>query len=256
MIDKNFYLENLSAFDMLIDVKPEEAKKAIFKVYCIFQRDKIWITEIAQEDEFSLEDVELLEDIETELEDLDKEYGFNFEEFYEKVQQEIRKNQLPSSNEDEDLNTNDFDEVEDDHEDEWEDDLEYTEEEPEDYESDELDAIVETILQSAKKRFDYPLFCSLFTDINPQFIDENLLFAIISEKAHAESTESIAEKIEMEFLENGYSIDAEDLMHIIDKKANELRSEILVFQIAFSSLNQGANPDDVLKQIEHFLNQA
>ena len=262
MIDKNFYLENLTAFDTLIDVKPEEAKKAIFKVYCILQRDKIWITDIAQEDEFTLEDVELLEEIEDELIELDKEYGFKFDEFYQMVQREFKNNQAADENSIVEENPVDameeIFEEDDDQLDEWEtlNELENTNPEiEEDYETDELDIIVETILDSAKTRFDYPLFCSLFMDIDSYFIDENLIFAIISEKANGESNEAIAEKIEMEFVENGFSIDAEDLLPIIEEKANEMRSEILVFQVAVSSLNQGAAPQDVLNQINHFLNQ-
>ncbi|WP_312819553.1 hypothetical protein [Kaistella carnis] len=42
MIDKTFYLENLSAFDILIqDEDRKQAEEVIFRVYSILQRDKI-----------------------------------------------------------------------------------------------------------------------------------------------------------------------------------------------------------------------
>ena len=254
MIDKNFYLENLSAFDLLIDVKPEEAKKTIYRIYCVLQRDKIWLSDVAEEDEYTEDDVELLNEVEQELKELDAQYGYNFEQLNEMVQRELKGEPIDditrtNSLDDETSNPEELEEnfnfVEDDN----------FEGEEEDFEDDELDLIVEAILESAKTRFDYPLFCSIFWDVEPNFIDENLIFAIISEKAQGESIENIAESIELEFLQNGFSIDAEDLIPIIEEKIEELHTEIRLFQIAMRSLNQGAKPQDVLDQIHLFLQQ-
>ena len=92
MIDKNFYLENLSAFDILIqDEDRKEAEKVIFRVFSMLQRDKIWLRDIATEEEIFEEDVELLEEVEVELKELDEKYEFRFDDFYMLVQQEMKK---------------------------------------------------------------------------------------------------------------------------------------------------------------------
>ena len=98
MIDKNFYLENLSAFDILIeDEDRKEAEKVIFRVFSMLQRDKIWLRDIATEEEIFEEDVELLEEVEEELKELDEKYKFGFDEFYKRVQQEMMKLQAKSN---------------------------------------------------------------------------------------------------------------------------------------------------------------
>jgi hypothetical protein len=56
MIDKNFYLENLSAFDILIQDDREKAQEVIFRVFSSLQRDKIWLREVAAEEEIFEED--------------------------------------------------------------------------------------------------------------------------------------------------------------------------------------------------------
>ena len=45
----------------------------------------------------------------------------------------------------------------------------------------------------------------------------------------------------------------EDLQEMIEKKGHELGLEILVFGIAADSLQQGANPAEVLHQISQLL---
>lgn len=85
MIDKNFYLENLTAFDLMIGSDRAEAEKVIFRVYCILQRDRIWLSNVALPEEIDQEDVDMLHDIEEELEVLDQTYNFRFQEFHEMV---------------------------------------------------------------------------------------------------------------------------------------------------------------------------
>ena len=82
MIDKAFYLENLSAFDILIqDEDRQPAEALIFRVFSMLQRDKIWLQKFATEDEISEEDVAFLEEIEEELDELDKTYEFGLRNF-------------------------------------------------------------------------------------------------------------------------------------------------------------------------------
>ena len=97
MIDKNFYLENLSAFDILIeDEDRNQAQVVIFRVYSILQRDKIWLRDVATEEEISEDDEAFLQEIEEELTELDAKYHFQFDEFYQLVQQEVKKMQATS----------------------------------------------------------------------------------------------------------------------------------------------------------------
>lgn len=92
MIDKNFYLENLSAFDILIQEDDRQpAQEVIFRVYSILQRDKIWLRDVATPEEILPEDVEFLTEVEEELKELDEQYDFRFDDFYKLMQQEIRK---------------------------------------------------------------------------------------------------------------------------------------------------------------------
>lgn len=105
MIDKNFYLENLSAFDILIeDEDRKQAEAVIYRVFSMLQRDKIWLRDVAAEEEIFEEDAELLEEVEEELKELDQKYEFRFDEFYKLVQQEMKKMQ---SNAGSDLTEND-----------------------------------------------------------------------------------------------------------------------------------------------------
>jgi len=90
MIDKNFYLENLTAFDTLIETDKIEAEKAIFKVYCILQRDKNWLNHVATPEEIGEEDAELLDEVETELNDLEEAYGYRFAYFHKLVMEEMQ----------------------------------------------------------------------------------------------------------------------------------------------------------------------
>ncbi len=157
MIDKNFYFENLSAFDILIDSDRKEAEKAIFKVYCILQRDKIWLNEVALPDEFSEEEAELLMDVEEKLSTLDMEYGFRFDDFYKLVQQEMRdQNIISDTDSEEDSDDGVFYDLEDD----------FFEEESDNHlnhlTDEELDIVTDFILNSAKTRFDYPQFRTSF----------------------------------------------------------------------------------------------
>ena len=96
MIDKNFYLENLTAFDQLIEYDREAAEKVIYRVYSTLQRDKIWLA--ANEELSEEEDEEILLDTEQELKELDKQYSFNFKKYHEMVKNQ--KNELEENIED------------------------------------------------------------------------------------------------------------------------------------------------------------
>ncbi len=93
MIDRNFYLENLTAFDELIGSDRTAAEKVIYKVYCILQRDKIWLYNVAAPEELTDEDEDLLIDVENELALLDETYNFRFQEFHELVMENMANEQ-------------------------------------------------------------------------------------------------------------------------------------------------------------------
>ena len=276
MIDKNFYLENLSAFDILIqDEDRKQAETLIFRVFSILQRDKIWLRDVATEEEIFEEDVELLEEVEEELQELDQKYNFGFEAFYRRVQLELKKIQSKSDlnvdvaenfAEDEDFEDDNLDFMEEENE---EDPDLYEEEEEDDFDDDdlyddeddalshisdeELDQITDYILESAKTRFDYSEFLEEFPQVDELFVEENILFPIIGGKAHEETDHEIAAKMNAAFLISGFQMSIDDLQEMIEKKGHELGLEILAFGIAADSLQQGANPAEVLHQISQLL---
>lgn len=248
MIDKNFYFENLSAFDILIDSDRKEAEKAIFKVYCILQRDKIWLNEVALPDEFSEEEAELLMDVEEKLSTLDMEYGFRFDDFYKLVQQEMRdQNIISDTDSEEDSDDGVFYDLEDD----------FFEEESDNHlnhlTDEELDIVTDFILNSAKTRFDYPQFRTSFPSLDEDFIDVNILMPIIVGEAVGDDPELTAAKMLSHFILAGFSVDRTGLVEIVKTMAKELGREVLAFKIASDSLQQGAHPEDVVQQISQIL---
>lgn len=266
MIDKNFYLENLSAFDILIqDEDRKQAESVIFRVYSMLQRDKIWLQNIASEEEIFDEDVELLEEVEEELKELDAKYDFRFENYYQLVQQEFKKitENEGKTEAEEDLFSDDLiDEMED-----FDDGFE-NEEGDDDFEEDfytenigafphlsdeEIDLVPEYILESAKTRFNFPEFLQLFPSADNLFVEEEFLFPVIAGKAFGETDTEIAEKIFSSFTSLGYDIALPQLLLLIAQKGKELGREILAFKVASDSLNQGAHPTAVVQQISQLL---
>lgn len=278
MIDKNFYLENLSAFDILIeDEDRKEAEKVIFRVFSMLQRDKIWLRDIATEEEIFEEDVELLEEVEEELKELDEKYEFRFDEFYKLVQQEMKKMQSKSNinhadeevfdgAEDtfEDEDGEELDDLNEDFEIEDDDFLEddedfYDEDDDENNDAlshlsdEEIDLVPEYILESAKTRFNYPEFLASFPVADEEFLEEQFLFPVIVGKAFGETDIEIAEKMHSNFMMIGYQIEMNDLVKMIEQKGKELGLEILSFKVASDSLHQGAHPTAVVEQISQLL---
>lgn len=270
MISKPFYLENLSAFDILIQDDREKAEEVIFRVFSILQRDKIWLRDVATEEEIFEEDAELLEEVEEELKELDEKYDFRFDDFYQRVQQEMKKIQSASAatvkeeewsgeeedledddsefEEDDDLDDDGFMEVDDDDiDDDGEtDELSHISDE-------ELDLITDTILESAKTRFDYPAFLNSFPQADELFVEEQIIFPVIAGKAHEETDGEIAEKIQLALKNSGFASDKEEIIKMIQDKGTALGLEILAFGIAADSLQQGADPTEVLHQISQLL---
>ena len=278
MIDKNFYLENLSAFDILIeDEDRQQAEAVIYRVFSMLQRDKIWLRDVATEEEIFEEDVELLTEVEEELKELDEKYEFRFDEFYKLVQQEMKKMQSTSESnstpqdemdeeqyddEDDDLFSEDDDDDFLDDDDLYDDDLydEEDDEEDEDNEDafshlsdEELSLIEDFILSSAKTRFNFPQFVQDFPDGDEIFVEGEFLLPVIAGKAFGETDTEIAEKMLSSFMILGYEIELTDLIQMIQEKGRELGLEILAFKIAADSLQQGAHPRDIVLQLEQFL---
>ncbi|WP_193812243.1 hypothetical protein [Kaistella flava (ex Peng et al. 2021)] len=274
MIDKNFYLENLSAFDILIeDEDRKEAEKVIFRVFSMLQRDKIWLRDIATEEEIFEEDAELLAEVEQELKELDEKYEFRFDEFYKLVQQEMKKIQSTSNKnlvEDNDFDEDDdtFDDEDEDELDDFNEDFEIEDEDEDLYDEDEedeendalshlsdeeIDLVPEYILASAKTRFNYPEFLASFPVADEEFVEEQFLFPVIAGKAFGETDTEIAENMHSTFMTLGYQIEMSDLMKMIEQKGKELGLEILAFKVASDSLRQGARPTAVVEQISQLL---
>lgn len=266
MIDKNFYLENLSAFDILIeDEDRKQAEAVIFRVFSMLQRDKIWLREVATEEEIFEEDAEFLEEIEEELKELDERYEFRFEDFYQLVQQEMKK--LQSNVEvDYEVNEDELD-LKNDLETEEEEQDFYEEEDGEEEEEfdaentellshlsdEEIDLVPEYILASAKTRFNYHEFLEYFPNADEFFVEEEFLFPIIAGKAFGETDAEIVEKMLSNFQTSGYPFEQNDLLKMIAQKGKELGPEILAFKIASDSLNEGAHPTAVIQQISQLL---
>lgn len=266
MIDKNFYLENLTAFDTLIETDRIEAEKAIFKVYCILQRDKYWLNHVATQEEIGDEDAELLEEVETELNGLEQDYGFRFAYFHQLVMDEMQKGGtgLPSEtvlkenpedfdaadedfreyNEDEDLEEDEFDD------DDFDDD---PSSEMGDFSDEELNLVVDYVLNSAKQKFNYDEFLASFPDATPEFLDDHVLLYIIARKAYGEPEEDIAEALEESFAINGFEAEKEALLKLIENFGRELSKEILAFGIAMDSLQHGMHPVDVVSHISDLI---
>ena len=272
MIDKSFYLENLSAFDILIqDEDRQPAEALIFRVFSMLQRDKIWLREVATEEEISEEDTAFLEEIEEELNELDKTYAFGFEAFYKLVQQKLKniqsKTDLNDREEQDFTFADDFDaEGDNDFEEEDDDfynDIDDDEEEDEDEEvpdlfshlsDEELDLITVCILESAKTRFNFPEFVQTFPQANEVFVENDFLLPFITGKAYGETDTEIAEKMISYFLSRGFHLEKSDLLKRMEVKSKQLGLEILAFRIAVGSLHQGAHPTAVVRQISQFLN--
>lgn len=259
MIDKNFYLENLSAFDILIKDERKKAEEVIFRVYCILQRDKIWLTEVATDEEITEEDSELLTEVEEELKSFDNEYGFRFADFYNLIQEKFKQTQSISDgnldkfpinfSEEADLEGN----IEGEYEDEEDEENENEEAEFSDFSDEELDLVTDLILESAKNRFNYPEFLQTLPWIDISFVDNEIILPIIADKASGEMDTEIVAKILQSCEIADYHIDIQYLEKIIERKGKELAGEILAFKIAVDSLQQGAHPSDVVTQISRFL---
>ncbi|QBO58760.1 hypothetical protein [Chryseobacterium salivictor] len=273
MIDKNFYLENLSAFDILIeDEDRKQAEAVIFRVFSMLQRDKIWLRDVATEEEIFEEDAEFLEEVEEELRELDEKYEFRFDEFYRLVQQEMKKIQSKSNADPKEEDHSDQDEYEDEdddlfseEDDGFDDDDLYEEDKDEDDDDDddeddqdefshlsdeELDLIEDFILASAKTRFNFPQFVQDFPEGDAIFVEGEFLLPLIAGKAFGETDTEIAGKMLSSFMMLGYQIEMNELLQMIQDKGKELGAEILAFKIAADSLQQGAHPRDIVRQLE------
>lgn len=277
MIDKNFYLENLTAFDTLIESDRTEAEKAIFKVYCILQRDKYWLNNVATPEEVGEEDAELLDEVETELNGLEQEYGFRFAYFHQLVMDEMQKGGngsdvqiLPeddlsdddeefyddqNDDDDEDLLEDDDEDFDFEFEDDDSDDDEFEQETSNmgDFTDEELNLVVDYVLNSAKQKFDYEEFLVSFPDATPEFLDDHVLLYVIARKAYGEPEEDIAESLEESFAANGIDAQKKDVEKIIEMFGKNLSKEILAFGIAMDSLQHGTHPVDVVAHISDII---
>lgn len=119
--------------------------------------------------------------------------------------------------------------------------------------AEELDLVTDFILNSAKTRFNFPEFVQTFPQADDFFVEEEFILPLLAGKAYGEDDMEIAEKIHSAFTTQGFSIKFTDLLPLIEQKSRELGREILAFQIAVDSLQQGAHPTAVVSQIAPLL---
>ncbi|WP_027376465.1 hypothetical protein [Kaistella palustris] len=280
MIDKNFYLENLSAFDILIEDDRPKAEAVIFRIYSILQRDKVWLREVAAEEDITEEDMQLLKEVDEELQELDKTYNFGFAAFHQRVLHELAKGQsadtvsLPEISEQSSLNELDDDIIfaggedytsEDDEyffaesefaddDDDDDDDLLSAEDDPFSHLSDEeLHLVTDFIVQSARTKFDFAAFMKNFPGVEETFVEEEFLLPLISGKAFSQDDTEIAESLYGAFRNLGLNLRLPDLIKIIEENGKKFGAEILAFQVAIDSLQQGAHPNAVVSQLSQLL---
>ncbi|AYO57807.1 hypothetical protein CO230_06525 [Chryseobacterium sp. 6424] len=270
MIDKNFYLENMTAFDMMIESDRPAAEKVIFKVYCILQRDKYWLSNVATPEEITEEDTELLAETEAELTELDEQYNFRFANFHQLVMNELKAGQEfsvpetlePTFEMEDDLTENeaygepesvdydeeDFNETEAIEDEEWE-------EEDDDIHNDEyeLNQIISCILTSAKQSLSIAQLQQYFPEAGEEFLSHEVLMPIITanvgEKTHEELVELLAENFELHDME----VDPDTLYHFVETAEICLEKEMMAFDIATDSLNSGMSAGRVLATVKALL---
>ena len=56
-----------------------------------------------------------------------------------------------------------------------------------------------------------------------------------------------------QFIEVGFYLDTEDPIELVEENAKVLGAEILAFKIASDSLQQGAQPSEIVQQISQLL---
>ena|ERR1035437_9650915 len=115
------------------------------------------------------------------------------------------------------------------------------------------DILSDTIMESAKTRFDYHEFESIFSDTGSAQLPESVLRITIEGYAMEHSPEEIVADINRELALLGIGFPEADLRRFVEEKKAELRREVLASIVAVALFKQGAKPPGVLVQVRSIL---
>ena len=115
------------------------------------------------------------------------------------------------------------------------------------------DIVSDTIMESAKTRFDYHEYESIFTDTGSAHLPESVLRMTIEGYAMEHSPEEIVADINRDLALLGIGFPEADLRRFVDEKKVELKREVLAAIVAVALFEQGAKPPGVLVQVRSIL---
>ena len=118
------------------------------------------------------------------------------------------------------------------------------------------DIVWNTITDSAKTKFDYRTFESVFSNMGNTSAAETVLFLTIVGHALGDSTEKIVSDVCQEFLLLGMGLSEEWFRSFVTETKKELQIEIHAAGIAIALFEKRAKPPGVLIQVRAILGVA
>jgi hypothetical protein len=115
------------------------------------------------------------------------------------------------------------------------------------------DIVSDIIMESAKTRFDYPEFESIFSDTGSPHLPESLLRLTIEGYAMEHSVEEIVADINRELALLGIGFPEADLRRFVNEKKAQLQREVLAAIAAVALFERGAKLPGVLVQVRSIL---
>lgn len=115
------------------------------------------------------------------------------------------------------------------------------------------DIVSDTIMESAKTRFYYHEFESIFSDTGNSHLPEIVLRMTIEGYAMEHSPEEIVANVNREIALRSIRFPEADLRRFVEAKKVELKREILATIVAVALFDQGAKPPGVLVQVRSIL---
>lgn len=115
------------------------------------------------------------------------------------------------------------------------------------------DIVWDAIIASAKTKFDYSSLENQFNVIDPEIAD-NFLFKLIIGFAAKDSEVKISYELLNPLLAIGISLPIAEVESFVKGKDKILAKEIFASQIAHSLLEEGEDPQNLLKSILQMLN--
>ena len=115
------------------------------------------------------------------------------------------------------------------------------------------DTVWDAITESAKTRFEYREFESIFSETGSSHITDNVLFMTIAGHAAEHSSEEIVASINGELVLLGLRFPEADLLRFVEARKADLVRESLATKIAMILFQEGAEPPGVLVQVRRIL---